>query len=150
MFVWNEATTARLRQLGSEEGLSNADIAFKMQHEFGGTVSRNAIIGKRLRLGMTMPKRKAPLKVKPAPKPKAPRVNFKHLPGDQPKPVYNPRNIDVSTEFNCRLIDLENCSCRFPLGDPLSTEFRFCGQPTANLYECRSYCPDHMQLTHVR
>jgi hypothetical protein len=49
-----------------------------------------------------------------------------------------------------RLLELDNNSCRWPLGNPGTARFMFCGAPEANL-ECGiPYCRRHMQRAYLR
>jgi GcrA cell cycle regulator len=40
---------------------------------------------------------------------------------------------------------LTNNTCRWPLGDPRDSDFRFCGRPGADFSAKKPYCPDHMR-----
>ena len=48
-----------------------------------------------------------------------------------------------SSEHNCGLMDLANHSCRWPIGDPGTEGFCFCGSPTADLENKLPYCAHH-------
>src|SRR3990167_2127547 len=49
--------------------------------------------------------------------------------------------------FACTLMKLTEVSCRWPLGDPKSQDFQFCG---AQKVEGLSYCPRHAVLAYRR
>jgi len=46
-------------------------------------------------------------------------------------------------KHRCGLFDLTNTSCRWPVGDPGTADFFFCGAPEAALDQSRPYCPAH-------
>ena len=47
------------------------------------------------------------------------------------------------------LLELSNESCRWPIGDPASDQFHFCGAPGADLEQDVPYCADHMRRAYV-
>ncbi len=49
------------------------------------------------------------------------------------------------TSKPCTLFQLREWSCRYPIGDPSDSSFRFCG---ARRREPSSYCAQHHKLTH--
>lgn len=85
-----------------------------------GAVTRNAVIGKAHRLGLAS--RPSPIRIQPAPAPAAaaapPRVARHKGP-----------------------------SCQWPIGDPGSQDFRFCGAPIA---PGRPYCLRHCEEAYIR
>lgn len=68
------------------------------------------------------------------------------IPGvrSRPKlPVYIPTNIadtEIPTEQRVSFMDLSEHTCRWPVGEPGTPEFFFCG---AAPFESRPYCPLH-------
>ncbi len=146
---WTDERVERLGKLWIE-GRSASQIAA----ELGEGVSRNAVIGKIHRLGLagrTMP----PLGSEPdRPKPKVAVKAPSRSPAVEAEPVRDirpfvqPRAIqasDVVIPFSDRvtIMDLRETMCKWPLGDPTSSEFRFCG--------CRSqggapYCTAHARV----
>ncbi|MEM9990065.1 MAG: GcrA family cell cycle regulator [Pseudomonadota bacterium] len=126
--AWTDDRVEQLKELWSE-GLSASQIANKM-----GGVTRNAVIGKVHRLGLAgratpaAPKPKAiPNPVSEAPS-SSPSLSFESLYLDEDRPT-------VST--------IGNNQCKWPIGDPASEEFHFCGQPTSG---GKPYCAYHSQL----
>lgn len=80
------------------------------------------------------------LKPKPEPKPKM--VTLMQLPvATEHK---RPRLRLVQDQEVC-LLDLKNHHCRFPLGDPRHSDFRFCGQ---NRIDTGPYCQEHADLAY--
>lgn len=43
--------------------------------------------------------------------------------------------------------DLNEFTCRYPIGDPLSPYFGYCGAPTE---ENKPYCPGHCRLAYIQ
>ncbi|HLI10567.1 MAG TPA: GcrA family cell cycle regulator [Alphaproteobacteria bacterium] len=86
-----------------------------------GSVTRNAVIGKAHRLGLAG--RPSPIKNTPevaAPSPRAVK--------------YKPTNY-------------KGPACQWPIGDPTSQDFEFCGAPTE---PGRPYCAAHCEAAYIR
>ena len=155
---WTDERVERLRQLWTE-GRSASQIAT----EIGNGVTRNAVIGKVHRLGMSgRAKDQAPATAKPRPvKPiversapmshSAPMTRGATALAYAPihEPILAPRAVrqDVVVPMTTRvsIMELREAMCRWPLGDPSTQEFRYCG--------CRSpigapYCADHSRLAY--
>jgi GcrA cell cycle regulator len=141
---WTDERVERLKSMWMD-GRSASEIA----RELGG-VSRNAVIGKVHRLGLSgrqgsrskpaaaaKPGRKAAAR---AQKPAVPARRPSHrnsgpalaLRAD-PEPFVE--NVAVTGEVipmtrNLTLLELGPRTCRWPIGDPQSPDFRFCGAPT--------------------
>jgi GcrA cell cycle regulator len=47
------------------------------------------------------------------------------------------------------LLELENGDCRWPIGDPGSDKFHFCGEPGADVEQDIPYCAHHMKRAYV-
>lgn len=142
--AWDDERVEQLKKLWAE-GLSASQIASKM-----GGVTRNAVIGKVHRLGLSgratpaKPQRgrtyDAPREEKPSPLATAPARQ-------STKPLIN------EPEFTAPIIlaggdlttvaTLQNNMCKWPVGDPASDEFHFCGQPAS---AGKSYCPYHAHM----
>lgn len=118
---WTEDRLKKLKTLW-EKGLSISQIG----EELG--VSRNAIAGKVHRLGL--PKRQSPISGKSQAKPAA-----------APKPkveVAAPENLPLKLAL--RNINWSRSRCSWPIGDPKTTAFKFCG---AEVVTGKPYCNDH-------
>ena len=126
--AWTDERVEKLKQLWGE-GLSASQIA----NEMGG-VTRNAVIGKVHRLGLAG--RATPA----APKPKiVAQVE------EETGPVKPAFTID-SLSFEGDRPTVSNISsnqCKWPIGDPATDEFHFCGQGTSS---GKPYCAYHSQL----
>ena len=150
-------TDERVELLGKlwGEGLSASQIAALL----GGGVTRNAVIGKVHRLGLSgrtkagQPAAPRPAKPRaaaapgpaPAPRPRPtlqtaePVASLPMRAVAAPPPTAEEVNIPVSERVS--ILDLRETMCRWPLGDPQSPEFGFCGGRTATgLPYCAVHC----------
>lgn len=152
---WSEERIALLRKLWAE-GLSAHQIAKQL-----GGVSRNAVIGKVHRLGLagrSSPSRPAKRPVRTA-APRAPRVYISKPPtkGSYGSAVANARSeyaaaierskalepVRGADGVTLRVMQLNESTCRFPIGDPAQEAFAFCGRGVEGE---RVYCTDHARL----
>lgn len=144
--AWTEKRVERLKTLWAE-GLSASHIAAELE------VSRNAIIGKVHRLGLSGRANQPPVSTSA---PHLTRVQARRLPRPKIDPVTTPfacgslavalapghatePEIDLAETAEVvpmarylTLHELDARSCRWPIGDPTSPDFRFCGAPTAS------------------
>jgi GcrA cell cycle regulator len=137
---WTDTRVETLSTLW-REGLSAAQIAGQL-----GGVTRNAVIGKVHRLGLSgravAPRRggQRPAWVKP--RPKAPRRPPPRpalaAPLDTHAPVEGP-GLAMS------VVALGAHMCRWPIGDPKAPDFSFCGRRAD---ESGPYCADHDRRAH--
>ena len=172
---WTDERVEQLTKMWNE-GQSASQIA----KELGG-VTRNAVIGKVHRLGLS--NRSTPSKAeetaeKPVPKPKAakkPAVKADTAPekkaaapkeAPEPAPVRTkaivpagqplppqPSQSEISEETRANLLALEKKAkkltlmqltertCKWPIGDPATEEFWFCGHP---VQPGKPYCETHV------
>src|SRR5216684_255291 len=146
---WNDETDAELRRLYADK-LSGAQIAQEISRKFGMTITRNAVIGRTHRLGMVEPK---PAKRR---EPKAPHEcpqrrthkSFKFKsPSIAPEPLPPPKTPDVGIPISQRktLLQLTEETCRWPIGDPGSADFFFCGGQTLTSLP---YCAYHSRVAY--
>ena len=142
--AWNDERVELLKRLWAE-GLSASQIASKM-----GGVTRNAVIGKVHRLGLSgratpaKPQRGVEHKEAPAPEKVAATAGLT-------KPIYE--SYLSEPDFVAPVVlsggDLTTVStlsrnmCKWPIGDPASDDFHFCGQSTPT---GKSYCPYHAHM----
>lgn len=142
--AWTDERVELLKTLWAE-GLSAAQIANKM-----GGVTRNAVIGKVHRLGLSgratpakpqrgcgpMGERReeiAAVVVKPT------RTEIKPLipEAESITPVV------LDTGDMTTVATIKNNMCKWPIGDPAKDDFHFCGQPALS---GKSYCAYHARL----
>jgi len=144
MTVWNDDAEALLRKLWSE-GCSAREIAERLH---GAT--RNSIIGKAHRLGLEsrasvqrVPRRPKQKAVEGAPR--APRtMRFRTLPQHPVIVHLHPQRDEDGAVAN--VLTLKETMCRFPIGDPASPDFAFCGRDA----RCGPYCETHARLAYQR
>ena len=141
---WTEDATARLRELWCGEGLTASAIAKDLSARAGVPLSRNAVIGKLHRLGLSEADR--PRKPEPEPEalPPAAPDPVEHLPFQPPAARARPAKAAAAAPQlpGVGLFEVRLFGCRWPVSD--SPNFRFCGEPfdPANTY---SWCPAHME-----
>ncbi|WP_299964359.1 GcrA family cell cycle regulator [uncultured Roseobacter sp.] len=171
---WTDERVELLKKMWGE-GQSASQIA----KELGG-VTRNAVIGKVHRLGLSnratasatakpdpkpKPAAKAEVKEKPAPKPAeavakaepeppAPKLPARKqiIPAGQPLPPQPSAN-EISPEALAKvseiekkakrlsLMELTERTCKWPVGDPATEDFWFCGLP---VQQGKPYCEAHV------
>ena len=112
-------------------------------------VSRNAVIGKANRLGLSRFKNAIPGQPKQSgtrrsarPSTVTRQTNLRTLWG---KPQLAFAKLSAESPKACSLLELQQWHCRWPIGDPTSEDFGFCGNgPVAGL----PYCPLHAQMAY--
>lgn len=146
--AWTDERVEELKKLWSE-GLSASQIAKQL-----GGVTRNAVIGKVHRLGLSgraTPSRPARRPAKPSrprttatltepvraarPAPSAPAT----IPSAPVEPAVLP-----SGEF-ATVLTLKDSMCKWPIGDPAQASFRFCGRKTG---ASNAYCDAHANMAY--
>lgn len=145
--VWTEAMMSRLVDLQAR-----GDSCSQIAAELGCGLTRNAVIGKLHRMGITggaaaMPEKERIKRTKEA----AARKNQKRKERRQewrsqnPTPPRAPVPLMVCMDVDPRglsLVDLEPGDCRYPSGE--GADITFCGHPSM---DGRSYCAPHARLT---
>lgn len=145
--AWTEDRVEVLTKLWAE-GLSASQIAKQL-----GGVTRNAVIGKVHRLGLSgraKPSRPSVRTAKPAkPKvrvasvprvPKAPAVAEVAPPPPPPVEAKPLPNGEYAT-----ILTIRDHMCKWPIGDPSSSEFRFCGR---KIKAGEPYCEAHCSVAY--
>ncbi|MEL6362611.1 MAG: GcrA family cell cycle regulator [Pseudomonadota bacterium] len=145
--AWNEERVELLKKLWAE-GLSASQIAGKM-----GGVTRNAVIGKVHRLGLSgratpaKPQRGRDLAHETTPvEPAAPTLRSAptqptHEAGSSEPEFIAP--ITLTSGDMTTVATLSRNMCKWPIGDPASDDFHFCGQQTE---PGKSYCTHHANM----
>jgi GcrA cell cycle regulator len=151
---WTDDRVEQLKRLWSE-GLSASQIAAEL-----GGITRNAVIGKVHRLGLSgrakAPSSAAPRQRKARPPSHVLRMTRPAVRGNTALarlPVYE---LDVEPEQRlvenvipigqrCSLLELSDAKCRWPIGDPGSSDFYFCGgKPVGEV----PYCAYHARIAY--
>ncbi|THF50665.1 GcrA family cell cycle regulator [Allorhizobium terrae] len=165
---WTDERVEKLKKLWAE-GLSASQIATQL----GGGVSRNAVIGKVHRLCLpgrvkaggttTTPTRTAP-KRPAAPAPRAPNYPARTVTRTAPRAeeaVSLKQDMDIQpiedkvelavisgtlpTSKRLTLTDLTERTCKWPVGDPMTDDFHFCG---CDSMDSSPYCKYHAKLAY--
>jgi GcrA cell cycle regulator len=131
---WNEERTATLRKLWLE-GMSASQVARQL-----GGVSRSAVIGKVHRLGITV--REVPARQRNVGRTAVRAQPRARVVRDAAPTQRSALRLFEIAELapTASILALEIHSCRWPIGNPDSHDFGFCGrEKTAR----GSYCDDH-------
>jgi GcrA cell cycle regulator len=161
--AWTDEIVEQLKQHWID-GKSASQIAGLL----GNGVTRNAVIGKVHRLGLagraktasTVASRPARRSAPPPMQRVAgPRLSHAHAPRmtrGATALAYAPQTLSeletqeefesvvVPMSLRVTIIELKESMCRWPLGDPATSEFRYCGSPTAS----GPYCGYHGGLAY--
>jgi len=141
---WTDERVELLKKLW-QDGLSASQIAKQL-----GGVTRNAVIGKVHRLGLSgraapsKPQRtvfKAPRPARPAAAPALPRRIAEAAASAAPAPV---RYVD-ETPGTATVLTLGAHMCKWPIGDPSLDNFTFCGRRSE---EHGPYCHEHASVAY--
>jgi GcrA cell cycle regulator len=145
---WNDERVETLKRLWTE-GLSASQIAAEL-----GGITRNAVIGKVHRLGLSG-RAKSPSSA--APRPRKARTHQHMMRVARPAVRGNtalahafeydvdaePELVDNVIPMGQRrtLLELSDDTCRWPIGDPGNSDFFFCGgQTVTSLPYCSHHC----------
>ncbi|MGC2408751.1 MAG: GcrA family cell cycle regulator [Methyloceanibacter sp.] len=152
--AWNDERVELLKKLWAE-GLSASQIASRL-----GGVTRNAVIGKVHRLGLSG---RATSSRSASPRPRrvqAPRQNrvpsllFGTRGNVALKPAYEedieaaPAPVEelyIPPAERASILTLKDAMCHWPIGDPGEEEFHFCGRKTSGSHP---YCEHHARLAY--
>jgi GcrA cell cycle regulator len=151
--MWTDAAIETLRQMALE-GKSASTIAALL-----GAPSRNAVIGKANRIGVKLtgnihvaatrqlrsvterPRRPAMARTDAL---AWKRVAVTAVPRER-KPAWAFAQAQVGEMLKVGLEEIGESNCRWPVGDPTSEEFAYCGIQTA---KGRSYCAGHCRMAY--
>jgi GcrA cell cycle regulator len=158
---WTDERVEMLRKLWNE-GLSASQVAA----EIGAGITRNAVIGKIHRLGLSQ-RAKTPVAARPrvAKPPRAPQAPVRTTGGGGapavvgnvalalaprmlPTPDERPQEeVVIPLTERVTIMELRDAMCRWPIGDPTSPEFRFCGARAPGAGGS-PYCGFHAQIAY--
>lgn len=149
---WTDERVGTLKKLWLE-GQSASQIA----KQLGGGVTRNAVIGKVHRLGLSgraapsQPVRAAlrPPRARtvqsPPSQPSAPRrIEAAETPPPRPTPP-SPRVVEPELPGTATVLTLGAHMCKWPIGDPSTSEFSFCGRRAGDGIP---YCVEHAKVAY--
>lgn len=168
--AWTDEMVEDLKKMW-HEGLTTGEIGKRLG------VSKNSIVGKVHRLSLSgrpspikkkddtesnkkvseTVEKEAPVKAvktpkeeKTAPKIKAEKHSEAHSEKEEKVEAVNP--LDRFEQYHSRnkkamLTDLDNHTCRWPLGDPKDENFHFCGK---KVKIGQTYCDEHSAIAYVK
>src|SRR3979490_919659 len=152
VLTWTDDRVEQLKKLW-EAGLSASQIAAEL-----GNVTRNAVIGKVHRLGLSgrakSPSSAAPRQRKARPAQQMMRVSRPVSRGKsalahafevdmEPDPIAYDNVVPMSQRLS--LLQLNEATCHWPIGDPASSEFFFCG---GKALISLPYCAYHSRIAY--
>lgn len=136
---WTTAAVETLKALWADDSLSASLIARRLG------VSRNAVLGKIHRLGLSNRRTgpKAPRAPRPprVPRPRRPPRTAAPATGTAPA---TPPLVEIGPGMVARLEDMPAHGCHWPIGDPMADDFRFCGRRAA----IAPYCDAHRAVAY--
>lgn len=151
--TWPEERVEILKKLWID-GLSASQIAAKL----GDNITRNAVIGKVHRLGLSgrgSPTRVSRPRTRRPRQPSAPRrVATSGNAALKPQPALVTRRepapepihlVDIPKSERIGILELTEKTCRWPHGDPESEDFFFCGQTPS---DGTPYCEYHASIAY--
>ena len=152
--MWTDERVELLKKLWND-GLSASQVAAEL-----GGITRNAVIGKVHRLGLSG---RAKSSASPVPRQRKPRASAMLLRVARPAlrgntalarlPAYELEyepDPEITAEIvpigqRCTLLELSESKCRWPIGDPGAHDFFFCGgKPVEGL----PYCAHHARIAY--
>ncbi len=151
---WTDERVELLRRLW-DEGLSASQIAAQL-----GGVTRNAVIGKVHRLGLSgrvkpadapgngrkkPPAREAEAEIAAETAPEVDPVSAPVLVFPEALPAPVPERVPLAESRRVTIMDLRESMCRWPLGDPTSPDFHYCGDRSITGLP---YCTHHAQIAY--
>lgn len=141
---WTDERVDSLKKLWLD-GLSASQIA----KQLGGGVTRNAVIGKVHRLGLSgraaasQPQRPIVKTVRPA-RPALVSAPLRRIEPAAPAPAGKPPVV-IEETGSATVLTLGAHMCKWPIGDPTSDTFAFCGRRTGDE---GPYCRDHAMVAY--
>jgi GcrA cell cycle regulator len=155
-WAWTDERVETLKKLWAD-GLSASQIAADM-----GGITRNAVIGKVHRLGLSGRAKSPSSSVARPRKPRAPsafprparpvtrgNTALAHHPLAylEPEPEPEPELLDNITPIGqrCSILQLTEATCHWPIGDPSAADFFFCGGKTSG---GMPYCTYHCRMAY--
>ncbi|MBZ6077244.1 GcrA family cell cycle regulator [Microvirga puerhi] len=155
--TWTDERVELLKKLWAD-GLSASQIATEL-----GNVTRNAVIGKVHRLGLSgrakdkvaapaAQRARKPARAPSAPAPIAPQnrnnvivASIPRQPAAEAVEIMAEDDVAIPMSERVTIMDLRESMCRWPMGDPTKPEFRFCG---ARSLTGLPYCAHHARVAY--
>lgn len=151
---WTDDQIAELKRMHADR-MSARAIASEFWTKFRVSLTRSAVCGKLHRLGLRRP---VMLRNPSTPKLAPTRRKRRHMEirptrkssrGGVLRMIDMPVvDITIPPDFSadaCTLLELTDTSCRWPIGDPATIEFRYCGSPQ---FDPHPYCLRHARIAY--
>jgi len=137
---WTDDAVETLTRLWRQGDLSATMIAQRLG------VTRNAVLGKIHRLGLSQPRRPRPPAIAPPPRPAKPRpvASARRASASAPVRMSPQPPAAIGPGLVARLEHLPPGGCHWPLGDPQAADFAFCGRRA----ETGPYCSAHAGMAY--
>ncbi len=150
---WTEERVETLKKLWAE-GHSASQIANRL-----GGVTRNAVIGKVHRLGLSgratpsRPVKRPPRLARPKPRPNATAAPAVAKAAPSSSAPRRPADAEIAAAAalppltgdngeTAGILTIRDSMCKWPIGDPADANFAFCGRKA----ECGPYCKEHAKV----
>ena len=146
--AWTEDRVEILTKLWAE-GLSASQIAKQL-----GGVTRNAVIGKVHRLGLSGRAKPSRPKVRATSKPSKAKVRVASVPRMPKTPATPPAAPPPPPPVEAKplpngeyatILTIRDHMCKWPIGDPAASDFRFCGR---RIKAGEPYCEAHCSVAY--
>jgi len=152
---WTDERVELLKKLWID-GLSASQIAAEL-----GGVTRNAVIGKVHRLGLSGRAKTPSTAARPKRQPRS--GSFSNRSGRNGHRLHSlqqavaparaqngaaafaPEAIEAPAPLKLKLTELSEQTCKWPIGDPATDDFHFCGHEAK---EASPYCPYHSRIAY--
>lgn len=138
--AWSDDRVDMLKKMAGD-GMSATQIAREL-----GQVTRNGVLGKLFRLKIPLAGKSAEKRA-PARKGRNGHIARK-ISTRFEDAATDPKGIELPPDSSVDAIpfmDARAGQCRYPLGDPSSHDFRFCGSA---VFDGHSWCPRHCQIVY--
>ena len=137
--AWTDEMVEGLKKMW-KQGLTTNEIAKNLG------VSKNSIVGKVHRLNLTA--RPSPIKKKEDETAAEPVAAHDKKSAETPTEV-KPLNVEkkIGSSACLKLTELDNHTCRWPIGDPRDDNFCFCGKKVRG---GQTYCEEHSSVAYVK
>lgn len=145
--IWSQEMDDRLREFDA----ASPPRALRLQaeaisKEFSVGLSKSALCGRRRRLGLSTPsvrvRTNGTRQRKAAAQASGIISRIRQVPkfNPAPKPTSDDTDRQIPIEQRRTIMSVGYGQCRWPVGDPCTADFFFCGAPQQ---ERSTYCPDH-------
>lgn len=137
--AWTDDRVQTLSRLW-REGLSASQIACALS----GGITRNAVIGKVHRLGLSGRGKPSTPRARPPREPRRGRIRRPPTPPSCGLRWLEPARASPPRRGTATVLSVRRGQCRWPIGDPLAVDFSICGSPAVR----GAYCAGHAEIAY--